>query len=81
MARSSPATCDGEVEIVLQPSRSDMPVTLNVQAYFAHLDLWLASSDPLFCEFARQPDVLVPEVRPAGCSGSAGKRCRGRSGA
>jgi hypothetical protein len=47
-----PATRDGEVEIVLQPGRSDMPVTLNVQAYFAHLDLWLASSDPLFCEFS-----------------------------
>jgi hypothetical protein len=37
---------------VLQPNRSDVPVTLNVQAYFAHLDLWLASSDPLFCEFS-----------------------------
>jgi hypothetical protein len=45
-------TRDGEVEIVLQPSRSDVPVTLNGQAYFAHLDFWLASSDPLFCEFS-----------------------------
>jgi hypothetical protein len=45
-------TRDGEVEIVLQPSRSDVPVTLNVQAYFAHLDRWLASSDLLFGDFS-----------------------------
>ncbi len=32
---------------------SDVPVTLNVLVYFAHLDRWLASSDPLFCEFSR----------------------------
>ena len=51
------------------PSRSDMLVSLNVQAYFAHLDLWLTSSDPPFFEFARPPDVLALEVRPAGCSG------------
>jgi len=46
-------TCDGEAEIVLQPSRSDVPVTLNVEAYFAHLDRWLASNAPLFCEFSQ----------------------------
>ena len=75
-------TCDGEVEIVLQPSLSDVPVTLNAQAYFSHLDLWLASSDPLSsASSARTPDVLASEVRPAGCSDSGGKRCRGRSGA
>jgi hypothetical protein len=33
-------------------ARSDVPVTLNVQAYFAHLDRWLASSDPRCCEFS-----------------------------
>ena len=58
-----------------------MPVTLNVQAYVAHLDRWLASSDPLFWEFSPAAFVLASEVRPAGCSDSGGRRCRGRSGA